>query len=337
MAIPAVIFKNNASSRLYADVDDLSATIRVVEDDATRFPTPGDDEYFMVTLEDRRTGQMEICKATSRDGPIITVERAQEGTEAQSFLRGATVSNRLTAGTVEAFMSYAWDRETADERYLRLTGGALTGQLTLRPVMPVDNLEAAHKAYVDFRVAQAGQVTVSSAVSLVYQVGSGVVELFLSDEDIYDRTYLLDTVKIEPVDVFVNGLKQVQNNGAGLGEYTIDRPNNKIEFDSALPNGAFVSIDVYSPRDVPTGPVAMHMLAPVDPVPTGAETQFTLRKAIDNTPINASRSDEVLLYVNNVPQRPGIDYSVSGSQCTFAEPPEADAVVWGVWVKTSFG
>lgn len=337
MATPAAIFKNNATSRLFADVDETSITIRVQDEDGGLFPTPGVDEYFMVTIEDRRTGQIEICKATARSGDIITVVRGQEGTEPQDFAMGATVSNRLTAGTMAAFFGFSYDKVTSDSRYVNITGDTMTGALLLNPVMPTNNLEAAHKAYVDARVAAAGQVTVASTVSLVYQLAAGTTTISLSTLDIYAQTYLLNPGLVEPVDVFVNGIKKVQNNTGGVGDFTINRGTNQIIFDSALSTGDFVSIDIYSPRNVATGPVSMNLLAQVSPLPTGAETQFTLRKALDNTLIDVMRSDEVLLYVNNIPQRPGSDYSVFGSMVTFAEPPEADAIIWGLWVKTSVG
>ena len=59
----------------------------------------------MVTIEDRRSGQIEICECTQRSGDSLTVLRGQEGTTAQAFEAGATVSNRLTAQTLTILMS----------------------------------------------------------------------------------------------------------------------------------------------------------------------------------------------------------------------------------------
>jgi len=101
-------FANNATSRLYAAVATGDGTIRVQSGDGGKFPNPNTaaGEYFTVTLEDRRTGQVEIMNCTARSGDVLTVTRAQEGTTAQAFAQYATVSNRLTAATME-FLSHA--------------------------------------------------------------------------------------------------------------------------------------------------------------------------------------------------------------------------------------
>jgi hypothetical protein len=106
MTVP-MLFANNASSRLYAAIDAVTTSIRVQDGDGARFPQPdGSTNYFPVTVEDRRSGQIEIMKCTGRSGDILNVTRAQEGTPAQSFLLGATVSNRLTAATMD-FLAHA--------------------------------------------------------------------------------------------------------------------------------------------------------------------------------------------------------------------------------------
>ena len=107
MTVP-MLFANNASSRLYAAIDAVTTSIRVQDGDGVKFPQPTGDgsNYFPVTVEDRRSGQIEIMLCTGRSGDILNVTRAQEGTPAQSFLLGATVSNRLTAATMD-FLAHA--------------------------------------------------------------------------------------------------------------------------------------------------------------------------------------------------------------------------------------
>src|SRR5262245_43958382 len=102
MVTPVALFKNNSTSRLYADIDAVTTSIRVTAGEGARFPQPVGDgsNYFMVTVEDRRSGQVEIMKATGRSGDIINVTRAQESTAAQAFVLGASVSHRFTAGTL---------------------------------------------------------------------------------------------------------------------------------------------------------------------------------------------------------------------------------------------
>jgi Collagen triple helix repeat (20 copies) len=100
MTVP-MIFANNASSRLYAAIDAVTTSIRVQAGDGAKFPQPSAGQYFTVTVEDRRSSQIEIMKCTSRSGDVLTVTRAQEATTAKAFLLGATVSNRLTAATMD--------------------------------------------------------------------------------------------------------------------------------------------------------------------------------------------------------------------------------------------
>jgi hypothetical protein len=101
-----IVFANNASSRLYAAIDAITTSIRVQAGDGAKFPHPAAGEYFTVTIEDRRTGQVEICNCTANLTDILTVVRGQEGTAAQAFAYDATVSNRLTAATMD-FLAHA--------------------------------------------------------------------------------------------------------------------------------------------------------------------------------------------------------------------------------------
>ena len=102
-----LLFANNASSRLYAAIDTVATSIRVQAGDGEMFPQPPGDrsQTFTVTIEDRRTGQVEICSCWQRTGDIMNVDRAQEGTTVQNFALGATVSNRLTADTMTLLMN----------------------------------------------------------------------------------------------------------------------------------------------------------------------------------------------------------------------------------------
>jgi len=110
------IFKNNASSRLAGALTATATTLKVDAGTGSKFPAPTPGNFFMVTVEDRRTGQIEICKCTARSGDTLTIVRAQEDTTNQAFALGSTVSNRLTAGTLELYVTpspgsnqYYWD------------------------------------------------------------------------------------------------------------------------------------------------------------------------------------------------------------------------------------
>lgn len=99
----SALFTNNASTRIPIDLPAGQTTIILTSGAGALFPSPSPPDYFMVTIEDRRTSQIEICRCTARNGDVLTVVRAQEGTTTQAFFLGATVSNRLTAGTILNF------------------------------------------------------------------------------------------------------------------------------------------------------------------------------------------------------------------------------------------
>jgi hypothetical protein len=156
--MPKILFTNNATSRLRIAVPAGSSTITVDTGHGAKFPTPaeGSGDYFMVTLEDRRTGQIEICKATGRSGDILQVVRAQEGTVAQDFLPGAVASSRITAGIFDYFQFLAesaggYTKLEADARFIDVAGDAMEGPLEL-PVEPTIPEHATNKFYVDEQI-----------------------------------------------------------------------------------------------------------------------------------------------------------------------------------------
>ena len=108
MTVPMMLFANNASSRLPQPIGASDTSILITTGDGAKFPTPIGDgsDWFTVTIEDKRSGQLEICKCTARGFDTLTLERGQEGTVGQAFEVGATVSNRLTASTMD-FLAHA--------------------------------------------------------------------------------------------------------------------------------------------------------------------------------------------------------------------------------------
>jgi microcystin-dependent protein len=79
----------------------------------------------------------------------LTVVRAQEGTTAQAWSAGTQVRSSLTALVINsALAAYFNIQMVLQAAFLPLTGGTLTGPLTLA-ADPVANLQAATKQYVD--------------------------------------------------------------------------------------------------------------------------------------------------------------------------------------------
>lgn len=96
------LFANNIETTLAAGLS--SAAISLTVTDATGMPEPSGNEYFLLTLC-KRTGDVEtdieIVKCTARTGAVLTIERAQEGTVAGTYVAGDIAGMRLTAGSLE--------------------------------------------------------------------------------------------------------------------------------------------------------------------------------------------------------------------------------------------
>lgn len=148
-----LIFSNNATSILNYLITTADYSIQLPTGEGAKFPAPAVGQSFMITVEDRRTQQIEIMEATGRTGDVIQVSRAKEGTTAQNFDAGATVSNRLTAGTLAWLRSLivstgGYTQAQADAKFVDVIGDIMTGPLTLSGP-PSSALHAATKAYVD--------------------------------------------------------------------------------------------------------------------------------------------------------------------------------------------
>jgi hypothetical protein len=111
------LFGNNASSLLAASISDTDLSIQVQTGFGASFPTPGTDEYFLVTLENTE-GDIEVVKVDDRVGDLLNIPvggRGQEGTSAQSWTNGqARVELRLTKGTMEVFLQRGGDAMEGD-------------------------------------------------------------------------------------------------------------------------------------------------------------------------------------------------------------------------------
>lgn len=99
-----IIFANNALSKLAQVLLPGQTTLTVQSGTGALFPSPSGGDYFKLTVEDRRTQQIEVMHCTGRAGDVLTVVRAQEDMTAQSFLVDATVSNRFTRDTPDAIL-----------------------------------------------------------------------------------------------------------------------------------------------------------------------------------------------------------------------------------------
>ena len=104
-----VIFTNNASGLLAATINNSELVLQVAAGFGALFPSPTGSQYFMVSLEDE-SGNVEICKCTSRTNDLLTVTRGQDGTVGQAFTLTVTrVELRVTAAVMEEFVQVTGD------------------------------------------------------------------------------------------------------------------------------------------------------------------------------------------------------------------------------------
>lgn len=87
-------YTNNATDTLNGAITNVQTTITL--NDASEFPSIGAGEQYYATITDGTN--LEIVLVTDdASTPTLTVTRAQQGTTAQAFADGVTVSHRYTA------------------------------------------------------------------------------------------------------------------------------------------------------------------------------------------------------------------------------------------------
>lgn len=78
-------------------------TTTIVVAGAGTLPSPGTNEYFLLTLSGQTGNTPEIVRITTRSGTTLTVVRAQEGTIAQAWNSGVAIEAYITAGDLAQF------------------------------------------------------------------------------------------------------------------------------------------------------------------------------------------------------------------------------------------
>lgn len=99
----AVKLANNVRSKLAVSVGASETELRVLTGHGQRFPalSTSDGSWFPVALENVN-GEIEFCRATFRNGDVITVARGQEGSMARAYSAGDALELRLTVAALMA-------------------------------------------------------------------------------------------------------------------------------------------------------------------------------------------------------------------------------------------
>lgn len=100
----AIIAANNARSTLAGPIGPSATSCAVASGDGNLFPSPSAGQVFRMTFVSASDPNLrEIVSVTNRSGDVMTIQRAQEGTAAQSWLAGDKAANLMTSGTLASF------------------------------------------------------------------------------------------------------------------------------------------------------------------------------------------------------------------------------------------
>lgn len=155
-ASDVILFGNNKSALLNNDFLSGDAAIVLAGGQGSGWPLPAAGQYFVVTVQNLVTGAFEVCHVTNRSGDILNVERAKEGTAAQTFnVATAIVQMRVTKGVLEKMIQQLFTgadvgkflQVQADGRVLPALGG--TGVTDARQVATVNSLTGGGDLSVD--------------------------------------------------------------------------------------------------------------------------------------------------------------------------------------------
>ena len=100
----SLVLANNAQSTIAASLAVGATQLQVASGQGARFPNPGANQWFPLTLIKADGSNCEIVRATARSGDQIEIVREQEGTTAVALVPGDIVVHQMTA---EAFLALA--------------------------------------------------------------------------------------------------------------------------------------------------------------------------------------------------------------------------------------
>lgn len=104
-------FSNRASALITATVASTATTITLETGGGAKFPALASGDRFRATLV-AATGESEFVDGVGVVGDVVTIERAKEGTAAQTFPSGSRFELRATAGMLESFLQRTGDTMT---------------------------------------------------------------------------------------------------------------------------------------------------------------------------------------------------------------------------------
>lgn len=177
----------------------------------------------------------------------------------------------------------------------------------------------------------------STSLTWIYAPPAGTT--VIEGTDLFGNVLYLDAAASNPVQVFLNGVRLIEDNPANplppgtpaTPDFTVDYNNQRILLSDPLPADTIVQVDaLLSGADVALASADITYLT-LTPAPDGVTTDFDLLDNATAQPIPDTNAMQVRIHQDGVTQRPSVDYSVSGSQLQMTAPPPADATLWGIY------
>ncbi len=152
--------------------------------------------------------------------------------------------------------------------------------------------------------------------------------------------------RVPPSDVHVNGVRLVEDQGNGIGDFTVDPNTSTLTILVPLTENSIVQWDLLlTPADLAPGSVIAHKLFNVDHDPVtndpgefdGVTTTFPLYyiSSVDGTtqPCAPGTGVQLQVALDGVPQEFGSDFSTTGANIVFDEAPPAGTRFFGTWYQ----
>ncbi|WP_052435604.1 hypothetical protein [Bradyrhizobium japonicum] len=136
MTAPTQLYSNDGQTTLAAGITSTSLALTVAAGTGALFPNPNvGTQFFLVTLIDEATGGIkEIVRCTARVGDIMTIVRAQEGTDPVAWSAGDLVKMLLTAGTMDNMIQIP-QAQAQTFKFAQDTGGINSLVIALSPAV----------------------------------------------------------------------------------------------------------------------------------------------------------------------------------------------------------
>ena len=166
--------------------------------------------------------------------------------------------------------------------------------------------------------------------SLYYLATAGQTVFPLASNDHFGASFSFNQTHPEGLHALVNGVRLTPTD-----DYAVNVASSTVTLARPMVLNAVVGFDILTPVSQlsPAGSAKTYLLSPL--APDGVLTVFPLAVAAGSPVVNVAHNEELLVSVDGVQQSPGQAYNASGNQITFAQPPDANALIFIVWFGPS--